>query len=142
MFGKASRVYWTAVLKAQPEQLHLKAMANPQLYWTLSPQHGLDHSLHSGRAIDYGLDAGQVVPQRLWQPMYRRIQEVLVDDSRLCLPIFFVVQATGRVGLPLSGALTSHQLLRDHDQVVDFGGKITTHIRILVSHIPPFMASK
>ncbi|KZV67047.1 hypothetical protein PENSPDRAFT_551577, partial [Peniophora sp. CONT] len=75
---------------------------------------------------------GPVVPQQLWQPLYKRIREVLVENSRICMPIFFVVQETGRVGLTLSEALAKkHYLLHGHNQAVDLGGKVTTHIRIL-----------
>lgn len=82
--------------------------------------------------LDADYVAGPVVPQQLWQPLYKRIREVLVENSRLCMPIFFIVQETGRVGLSLSDALAKkHYLLHGHNQAVDLGGKVTTHIRIL-----------
>ena len=141
MFGAASRTYWGAVLKASPEQLQLQMAPGPSPCWRISPQ---DHSAgpqNAGRVLDYVLDAdyttGPVVPQLLWQPLYKRIREVLVDNTRLCMPIFFVVHDTGRVGLSLSEALAKkHYLLNNHNQVVDLGGKVTTNIRILVCPLP------
>lgn len=136
MFGAASRTYWGAVLKASPEQLHVQSISGPSPYWCINPQ---DHSAgtqNAGRTLDYLLDldyvASPVVPQQLWQPLYKRAREVLVDNSRLCMPIFFVVQETGRVGLSLTEALAKkHYLLHGHNQAVNLGGKVTTHIRIL-----------
>ncbi|KAI0322813.1 hypothetical protein OF83DRAFT_1026798, partial [Amylostereum chailletii] len=75
---------------------------------------------------------GPVIPQRLWSPLYRRIREVVVDNSPLCMPIFFVHHDTGRVGIALSEALAKkHYVLHGDGHAVDLGGKVTTHIRIL-----------
>ncbi|VDB88670.1 unnamed protein product [Peniophora sp. CBMAI 1063] len=136
MFESAARTYWSAVLKTTPEGLPLQMISGPSPCWCISPHEHTAGAQNAGRVLDYMLDAdhatGPVVPQQLWQPLYKRIREVLVDNSRLCMPVFFVAQESGHVGLSLSDALAKkHYLLQGHDQAVDLGGKVTTHIRIL-----------
>jgi hypothetical protein len=140
MFGpSSSRTFWASILKVLPENIRPQAVNSVSPYWQISPQDLSAGQYNAGRMLDYMVGAehtvGPVVPQRLWQPLYRRIREVLVDNSQLCMPIFFVIQETGRVGLPLTDALAKkHYLLYAHNHAVELGGKVTTHIRILVSN--------
>ncbi|KAI0034442.1 hypothetical protein K488DRAFT_69115 [Vararia minispora EC-137] len=136
MFGpSASRTFWASVLKVLPENIQPQAN-NTSSFWSIASHDLSAGPQNAGRLLDYNIGAeyvnGPVVPQRLWQPLYRRIREVLVDNSRLCMPIFFVMQDSGQVGLSLADALAKkHYLLLGHNHPVDLGGKVTTHIRIL-----------
>jgi len=83
----------------------------------------LDHSV---------VRTGTVVPQTLWSPQNVNDFRLFVSDASLQMPIFFT-HANGTLGLSLSDAANGrHQTLRDAREQAQLGGKVTTHIRILV----------
>ena len=77
---------------------------------------------------------GPVIPQRLWRPQSDKLLSSLVHNGALCRPIFFVRRDFDGIGITLEEAThRQHHCLYDYDALVDFGGKTTTSLRILVS---------
>ena len=87
------------------------------------PLYLLDHSV---------VHTGTVVPQALWSPQNVNDFRQHVSDASLQMPIFFT-HTNGTLGLSLSDAANGrYQTLRDAREQAQLGGKVTTHIRILV----------
>jgi len=103
---------------------------------TLSSAVGLYMQGQDGRplwVLDHSVvHTGTVVPQTLWSPQGVNDIRQHVAEIFLQMPIFFT-NVNGAVGLSLSdGTNGRYQTLSDGCKEAQLGGRVTTHIRILV----------